>query len=71
MPLQITARDIKNAHPMRQQSRTDLYYTKVGNRLLQRLLRLPAIEEMDGETVELIAKKVALYFEDVICDCGL
>ena len=32
---------------------------------------MPAREEMDGETVELIAKKVALYFEDVICDCGL
>ena len=71
MPLQITARDIKNAHPMRLQSQTDLYYAKVGNRLLQRLLRLPAREKMDGETVELIAKKVALYFEDVICDCGL
>ena len=50
---------------------TDYYYAKVGNLLLRRLLKCPEKEGLSEDVLIKMALKTALYFEDIICDCGL
>jgi len=71
MQLLITAQDIKTAHPIALNCLTDLDYAKVGNKLLRRIRKMHLPKEITGEMMKKMALKVTLYFEDIICDCGI
>ncbi len=71
MQLLITVQDIRDAHPAVLDCETNLDYAKVGNKLLQRMRRMILPKEITGEIKKILALKVTLYFEDIICDCGI
>ncbi len=71
MPLRFTAQDMRNGHPMMMGYNTDMYYTKIGNQVLKILSKYPDKELLDQVTMFRIAEKLALYFEDIICDLGI
>lgn len=71
MPLTITIQDIKMRHPKGVNSPTDFYYMNLANRMLAIIGKLPICNEMPQEMRKRIAVSVTLYFEDIICDCGI
>ena len=71
MPLQITVQDIIMRHPMGMRCETDFYYAKVGNRLLRKLSKNPAKQGLSEDVMMKMALKIALYFEDIVCDSGI
>ena len=63
--------DIRARHPKGLNSPTDFYYMNLANRLLTITGQSLMSTELTQEMRQRIALCVTLYFEDVICDCGI
>lgn len=71
MPLHVSVQNIQRMHPKGMESSTDFYYAKIGNQLLKSIQRTGAVKVFGNEVLEIMAIKVVLYFEDIICDGGI
>lgn len=71
MAVKIVVRDIAHSHPDGMISSTDLYYANVGNLLLRKASRVSSSKTLLNSELRAIAVRIALYFEDIICDGGL
>ena len=63
----ITVLEFRKFHPEEVQTKTDLYFTSVANKILQKLLLHSVITNNFGiESLKLFSIKSAAHFEDVI-----
>ena len=71
MAVKIVVRDIAHSHPDGMISSTDLYYANIGNLLLRKAFSVSSSKALRNSELRAIAVRIALYFEDIICDGGL